>query len=467
MEIFKNIEIGNTQIATQLISRLLSANITQLPLVYQLQKLPIIDIKFTQSQETLLIYACKYNNADLIKDLLSKQPNTNISDVFGNTALLYSVCHNNIDIVKLLLDNGANINHKNSFGFNAFSYSIQKNYIDMMNYLLTHPVDVNCVDVYGNSPLLYAAANNNVDIMKILLDKGANPNVLNVKEQSVFSFSLDNDTLKFIISHNQITNTKVLDHLIAKINIMDNDILITLLYNYPDYLEKTANLQYLVSRFVTQNNINMVKRLINVPLLDRKKLFHGNFNLPLPTGRYYHGFNKIYDDALKLTDLRMFKLLVRQDTELPAYFLASIIEHYNHNKNKKLVNWSFEKFKLKCKKNDMDLNVSHYINITISEIKTNKLSTKILKSFHKYFPEITYDTISKHVNGKKILLNLKIITGNVKELTINLNICNGCNEKTDILYYPYQKCCKCMINNVHQSDTSNDQLMCDKIIYVH
>lgn len=128
---------------------------------YFLSTTPVNTIKREVEQ---VIY--HVNNPDMLRLLLTINPDVDHPFLYGITPLLKAVNNNNVEIVKLLIDAGA---------------------------------DINLDDNRGITPLINAITNNNADIVKLLIDAGAdpidpNPNLEENEERGETPLELANKT---------------------------------------------------------------------------------------------------------------------------------------------------------------------------------------------------------------------------------------------------------------------------------
>ena len=71
------------------------------------------DINALHKLQSLLIFACTYNNINVLNKLIETNINLNYQDYYGTTGLMLASEYGFIDIVKLLLDNHVDIYIKN------------------------------------------------------------------------------------------------------------------------------------------------------------------------------------------------------------------------------------------------------------------------------------------------------------------------------------------------------------------
>lgn len=130
----------------------------------------------TDMNETPLFFACGIKNKATVKVLLDAGADVNIKAMpLGSTPLILAVEFNLIDIVRLLLAKKADVNITTSMGIHptatALHYAVKNNNASIVKLLLEAGADVKIETVVLFS---YALMNDNVSIFKMLVSAGAN-----------------------------------------------------------------------------------------------------------------------------------------------------------------------------------------------------------------------------------------------------------------------------------------------------
>lgn len=132
---------------------------------------------------TLLSFACKTNNIQLIKKLLENGADAN-KTYNKETPLLFAYKTNNIQLAKILLEKGADVNYRLEEGNSYLHEACKDGHIEMAELLIEEGADLNIKDGRsGRVPLHELCSVNeftetNIKILKLLIKKGADVNCL-------------------------------------------------------------------------------------------------------------------------------------------------------------------------------------------------------------------------------------------------------------------------------------------------
>ena len=133
-------------------------------------------IKINIYGRNILIMAAYYNKIRLIKYLLGRGVDINISTNYNWNAYMYACSNNNIKIkvLKLLENNGANIHKIENNDFNCYLYMLSSNQeqkIRILKYLKSRGIDIHKVNYFKKNACFYV---HNVKILKYLESAGIN-----------------------------------------------------------------------------------------------------------------------------------------------------------------------------------------------------------------------------------------------------------------------------------------------------
>ncbi|ORX45812.1 ankyrin [Piromyces finnis] len=123
--------------------------------------------------DTVLIFACRQNNLDIVKKLL-QYGNISINEKGEDkkTALIWAIYRENIDIAQHLLSYGADINIKDFYGMSPLSHACQSGNYNLVEFLLNQGADINIKDNNGLSSLIYSITNDNDKVSRLLIERG-------------------------------------------------------------------------------------------------------------------------------------------------------------------------------------------------------------------------------------------------------------------------------------------------------
>jgi ankyrin repeat protein len=107
---------------------------------------------------TPLILAVVYEPADTVHDLLDKGAEVNARDADGQTALYWAAKLDKVGMVKDILAHGADVNARDNSGQTALMQAALVGATDTVMELRAHGADVNARDAYGRTALMSAKA---------------------------------------------------------------------------------------------------------------------------------------------------------------------------------------------------------------------------------------------------------------------------------------------------------------------
>ena len=146
------------------------------------------------SSDSLLMTACSYSNSDMVKLLLTYNPNINYQDEYGNNALNLAIdnMEHYKEMIPLLLEAGADPNSKAGAGRTAQKNSTvlskmtsltlnnksEEEEYQIVEMFLSYGADPNIAHkTAGSIPLMAAAYKGDVRLVKLFLEYGVDPNL--------------------------------------------------------------------------------------------------------------------------------------------------------------------------------------------------------------------------------------------------------------------------------------------------
>jgi uncharacterized protein len=138
---------------------------------------------------TLFSSVVAMGNMEMLKLMVKKGVDINITDQYGNTVLFDALfVSNGMEKITYLLKKGIHINQKNNYGDTALMSLLRYDrvYYDLdwhkkLKLLLRYKLDIDVRDEYGNTMLIIAAALDHIECLKTLIKAGADLNIKNKK----------------------------------------------------------------------------------------------------------------------------------------------------------------------------------------------------------------------------------------------------------------------------------------------
>ena len=135
--------------------------------------------KMTNRGLTPLHIAAWEGKFEVVKIILSYDPNLEITTPDGESALTIATFTGHTEVIRLLLEAGANINHRTKAKKFALQYAAEGNREDVLRLLMEYNPDLNLVDGFGNTALHCIRSDSSVRITKILVNGGAHLKIRN------------------------------------------------------------------------------------------------------------------------------------------------------------------------------------------------------------------------------------------------------------------------------------------------
>jgi ankyrin repeat protein len=117
-----------------------------------------------------ILVAARDNRAEVVMDLVQRGMDANTSDRSGTTLLMFAARSGNEQLIEFLLEKRANVLKQNKFGDNAVGLAALNGSLPVVRRLVAGGADI---AARGWNALHYAAYNGHVDIVRFLVAKGA------------------------------------------------------------------------------------------------------------------------------------------------------------------------------------------------------------------------------------------------------------------------------------------------------
>ncbi|MGE3920114.1 MAG: ankyrin repeat domain-containing protein [Gammaproteobacteria bacterium] len=146
---------------------------------------------------TPLMLAAIMGNEILVKFLLSKNANPNITDRYERNALIYAVLNKHTYVANFLVSHTENLDLIDRDGFNVAMYAARENLTPMVRLFVANGISTKLVDKNGLSALHFAAMAGNEEITDLLINSGDlnNDSLRNLKTPSPLQLAARNGHL--------------------------------------------------------------------------------------------------------------------------------------------------------------------------------------------------------------------------------------------------------------------------------
>lgn len=126
-----------------------------------------------------LYLAASENHIEVVKVLLSFNPDLENRHDEGYSALAIATFKGHIDIVRLLLEAGANVNQRSDRNNFPLQYAVSNNREDVVRTLMEYRPDLDLVDDDGDTALNCIFPRTSLAVVKLLINSGSDPEIRN------------------------------------------------------------------------------------------------------------------------------------------------------------------------------------------------------------------------------------------------------------------------------------------------
>ena len=129
-----------------------------------------VDATIGNRNDTLLIKAIRWRNAELVKILVAQNADINFQTSTGETALILATWWGHTEIVKLLAaQDDANINIQDNAGETALMKATKRKLTEIVELLVAHNAHINIQNNNGDTALILAAWWGHTELVKFLV----------------------------------------------------------------------------------------------------------------------------------------------------------------------------------------------------------------------------------------------------------------------------------------------------------
>ena len=127
---------------------------------------------------TPLLLAIRYENTEIVHQLLDRGADVDRADNLGFTPLLLACQKGDVDLARILLDRDADVNKasSNNARDTPLLLATMRGHSDIARLLLQHGAAVDTSNNYGHTPLSFATSLGYPDVVRVLLRAGASVN---------------------------------------------------------------------------------------------------------------------------------------------------------------------------------------------------------------------------------------------------------------------------------------------------
>jgi len=143
----------------------------------------------TAAERATIADAAEQRDRALVRTLVSKGGDVNVSQIDGTTALHWAAYYEDAETAAMLLKAGANVNAANRYGVPPLAVACTNGNAAIVKLLLEGGADANAVMKGGETVLMLAARSGSVDAVKALLVRGAKHDVRERKGQTALMWA--------------------------------------------------------------------------------------------------------------------------------------------------------------------------------------------------------------------------------------------------------------------------------------
>jgi ankyrin repeat protein len=142
------------------------------------------------SGTTLLMFAVRNGNDELLEFLLRNRANTLKQNKYGDTAITIAALGGRLAMMRRLVEAGANIS---SPGWNALHYAAFNGHANIVQYLIAKGADLDALAPNGQTAMMLAARNGHLAVVKILVDADADMDMDDKEGNTALGIALKSD----------------------------------------------------------------------------------------------------------------------------------------------------------------------------------------------------------------------------------------------------------------------------------
>ncbi|MFC1724439.1 ankyrin repeat domain-containing protein [candidate division KSB1 bacterium] len=164
--------------------------------------------------KTALHIACENGHTELVKFLVEKGANVNITDYDFKKPLLWAAEKGHREILDILLNNNADKSATDINGKSAVHLAVENGFTDLVEWLLSNGFDLNSRALHDVTLLHSAAMSGQNNMVRRLIEKGLNVDVKNVYGKTPLHYAASygkNETVELLLKLGANINVKAVN----------------------------------------------------------------------------------------------------------------------------------------------------------------------------------------------------------------------------------------------------------------
>lgn len=161
---------------------------------YLLEKSTIDIDALSNNGTTALMEAARSGSETAVKEILKKNPRTDISNAQSPAAIALAARNGHFGIVTALAERGADINSTDTLLRTPLWQAVLERREDIADYLMARGAVTNTADLQGQTLLMVAAQRANIKLMTALLEAGHDPTERDSNGNTALHYACHDDT---------------------------------------------------------------------------------------------------------------------------------------------------------------------------------------------------------------------------------------------------------------------------------
>jgi len=148
--------------------------------------------------KTPLIIAIEENKIEIVRELIKRGADINVTDYDGDTALIIAINKKCVDIVRELIKKGANIHKKGSKEDEPLIIACKEGHLEIIKDLIDNGSNLDEKDSSGNTPLMLSCKFGQLEVVRELIERGADVNAKNNCKETALIIASENGRVEIV-----------------------------------------------------------------------------------------------------------------------------------------------------------------------------------------------------------------------------------------------------------------------------